>query len=515
MLNFLFKSIKNLFSLVGFFFAVLACVVSIYLTNTYKTDGFGGVAYLGNRLHWAFDEKLNELERRFLEPELYRAAEGEFRNFVCIPKKKTKETYRLRLLNRPDGILNSFDFIPSSIKNTVSPYTLKTYVLTENEHLFLNKKILRSSNSDFEICKYISRFLNEYNKNNLMPTDNEEIFQLMSRVIGGNEVACHEISHIFQYVAAGFGIYTRSVCGTNDYANNESVTKGGTHCMVEAFCKEWDKWVLIDPFYNRFFVSDDGVPLSILDVRDKFLAGDKKIVVGISNDKNTYIKDGNFYYKYISFVFKNKSSMYFDSNLSYKPTNIQLVEKRKLLYVSLKGSPKARPLLKKEFSTDKLTYFSLMDNFLPLGPVELLDKKLKPVKEKLGKGKDLYPALKSSYLSGGGVISVEEKNKRLIFTARMSGSASFSLPLTQGEYYVLRISSKNENISSIHRINVMSGNKKISLIRSNRKEALTSILFKSSGSVKIELLGSSTNAKSEFSIGSMEIIACGNVLHNS
>jgi len=282
------KIIKNIFAVIGVLVVTGSAITYIYLLNVYNSDGFGGVSYLTERAYNNVQGRISSMEVKSLSPETYRVGEGDFQNFMSFPKNTSKK-YNVTMLDRPQGILRNFGITPASIENDISPYLLQTFVLGKEERFLVRKKaqLPEQLKSDFEKCVYLCNLLYQNNHKNLMPTVNQETFELMSRVIGGNEVACHEISIVFQYIAASLGIYTRSVCASDDFGSNASLTKGGTHCMLEAYCREIDKWVLFDPFYNRYFTGKDKAPLSMLDVRDK-LYGGEQILLGENRRTEAY-----------------------------------------------------------------------------------------------------------------------------------------------------------------------------------------------------------------------------------
>jgi len=492
------KIIKNIFAAIGILGVGGAAITYLYLVNVYKSDGFGGVSYLVELAYNKVQGRISSMETNLLKPKTYRVGEGDFQNFISFPKN-TSKTYQLTMTDRPQGILRNFSVNPASIKNDISQYALKTYVLSSEERLLARQKahLPQQLKSDFEKCVYLCALLYGNNHENLMPTANQDMFELMSRVLGGNEVACHEISLVFQYMASSLGIYTRSVCASDDFASNSSLTKGGTHCMLEAYCREIDKWVLFDPFYNRYFTDKNKVPLSMLDVRDKLYEGEE-VLLG----ENDYLKKSDFYYKYAVFVFNNSGVLYLDSRITDNPI-INTTDNRSYIYLSLKNSSKTKPIIKKLFSSAKRDFFTLQRNLLPLGTIKILND---DVVEEFGKIKNLYPLLKNCSLSDSGTIVREEGQNRIHFRAKMSGSASFLTELDAGVYYIIRSRSVNENKESSHRINIISKNKKISVIRVNMRSANTSILIRGDGKIKVEFVGSPTNAPSLFSVSSIELI---------
>lgn len=82
-------------------------------------------------------------------------------------------------------------------------------------------------------------------------------------------INCLNKSKILQECCLAIGIYARRVAimpySPYDFDN---------HVVTEIFDKQLNKWIMLDPTTDGLFVDNDGTPLSILDIREKFANAD-------------------------------------------------------------------------------------------------------------------------------------------------------------------------------------------------------------------------------------------------
>lgn len=76
------------------------------------------------------------------------------------------------------------------------------------------------------------------------------------------------------------GFYTRTVrclpIGTFPYDN---------HCVTAIYLNSVNRWITVDPTYNLFFKDNDGVYLSLSEMREKLIQGQK---INVNTSFNTH-----------------------------------------------------------------------------------------------------------------------------------------------------------------------------------------------------------------------------------
>ena len=92
-------------------------------------------------------------------------------------------------------------------------------------------------------------------------------------------INCLNKSKILQECCLAIGIYARRVCimpfSPYDFDN---------HVVTEIFDRKLNKWIMLDPTTDGIFVDENKMPLSLLEIREKF-ANDKFVTYVKSTDR--------------------------------------------------------------------------------------------------------------------------------------------------------------------------------------------------------------------------------------
>ncbi len=114
------------------------------------------------------------------------------------------------------------------------------------------------------------------------------------------------------------GFYTRLVrclpIGTFPYDN---------HCVTAIYLNSEKKWIAVDPTYNLFFKDDDGVYLSINEIREKLIQGQKINV--IYNKKFEFENIKKIEKQYFCYMSKNLFRFRVNASLDDEDIQYELV----------------------------------------------------------------------------------------------------------------------------------------------------------------------------------------------
>jgi hypothetical protein len=167
-------------------------------------------------------------------------------------------------------------------------------------------------------------------------------------------INCLNKSKILQECCLALGIYARRVCimpySPYDFDN---------HVVTEIYDRTMQKWIMLDATTDGFFVDETGIPLSLLEMRQKFANADFITYVRASDSlknlkklrekyivPNTYICKNLFYFSVdqdSAFGVTGRSLSFIPVNYSVKETSIANAE------YSIKNLP--------EEHKDSLPYF--------------------------------------------------------------------------------------------------------------------------------------------------------------
>ncbi len=125
-------------------------------------------------------------------------------------------------------------------------------------------------------------------------------------------INCLNKSKILQECCLALGIYARRVSimpfSPYDFDN---------HVVTEIYDRQLQKWVMLDPTTDGYFVDENKTPLSLLEMRHNF-ANEKFVTFLHSNDdlsdveklKNKYVADNSYICKNLFYIYADKISTF-------------------------------------------------------------------------------------------------------------------------------------------------------------------------------------------------------------
>ena len=144
-------------------------------------------------------------------------------------------------------------------------------------------------------------------------------------------INCLNKSKILEECCLALGIYARRVSimpySPYDFDN---------HVVTEIYDRQLKKWIMLDPTTDGFFVDGDGLPLSLLEMRDKF-ANAQFVTYVRSTDslkdlkklKEKYLQQNFYICKNLFFFYVDKYSAFgvTGETLAFIPENYSVKEK--------------------------------------------------------------------------------------------------------------------------------------------------------------------------------------------
>ena len=144
-------------------------------------------------------------------------------------------------------------------------------------------------------------------------------------------INCLNKSKILEECCLALGIYSRRVCimpySPYDFDN---------HVVVEIYDRKMDKWLMLDPTSDGYFVDENKTPLSLLEIREKFAKNefvtyvrsidslkDLKKLKEKYVDANSYICKNLFYFN----IDQDSTFGYSGNDLVFVPKNYSIKEK--------------------------------------------------------------------------------------------------------------------------------------------------------------------------------------------
>lgn len=144
-------------------------------------------------------------------------------------------------------------------------------------------------------------------------------------------INCVNKSKILQECCLALGIYARRV-----FIMPYSPYDFDNHVVTEIYDRKSKKWIMLDPTTDGFFVDENGVPLSLLEMRERF-ANAKFITYVSSTDslkdlkklKNKYVEENVYICKNLFFFAIDQDATFgaTDKSLKFIPINYSVKAK--------------------------------------------------------------------------------------------------------------------------------------------------------------------------------------------
>ena len=173
-------------------------------------------------------------------------------------------------------------------------------------------------------------------------------------------INCLNKAKIFVECCMALGIYARRV-----HIMPFSPYDFDTHVVTEIFDRNLEKWIMLDPTTDGYFVDDTATPLSLLEMRTKFANAEfitfVRSVESLNNlkklrekylDTNTYFCKNLFYFQveqYSTFGEKNSFLQFVPLNFSIKDTKLANLNYR------IVNLPAEYEVFRKKFEEDILS----------------------------------------------------------------------------------------------------------------------------------------------------------------
>ena len=149
-----------------------------------------------------------------------------------------------------------------------------------------------------------------------------------------NGINCLNKSKILQECCLALEIYARRV-----WLMPYSPYDTDNHVVVEIYDFDLGKWIMLDMSANGYFVNSDGVPLSVIEIRDKFATNEICKFVKTSAVSNNFFSDTKMeclYYKQyfaknLCYLFVETQNEFSDNKkrLAFIPCNFDLTKNLK------------------------------------------------------------------------------------------------------------------------------------------------------------------------------------------
>ena len=138
----------------------------------------------------------------------------------------------------------------------------------------LARRIVGEEGTDQEralrLLKYVAELGGHYTEATTSSvTQSDNVATIMEDVRSGKfKGNCAHYSMILQTLAQAGGLDARIVA-----LHADRWIDGWGHALNEVYLPEWGSWAVLDPLNHVYFLDESGRPLSVLDLRKRFLAG--------------------------------------------------------------------------------------------------------------------------------------------------------------------------------------------------------------------------------------------------
>jgi len=144
-------------------------------------------------------------------------------------------------------------------------------------------------------------------------------------------INCLNKSKILEECCLALGIYARRVrimpYSPYDFDN---------HVVTEIYDRKYQKWIMLDPTTDGFFVDENGTPLSLLELRNKFANAEFVTYVkstdrlkDLNKLKDKYVEENAYICKNLFFFYIDRDSTFGTTgkSLAFVPTNYSVKSK--------------------------------------------------------------------------------------------------------------------------------------------------------------------------------------------
>lgn len=145
-------------------------------------------------------------------------------------------------------------------------------------------------------------------------------------------INCLNKSKILEECCLALGIYARRV-----FIMPYSPYDFDNHVVTEVYDRKLEKWIMLDPTTDGLFIDENGYPLSLLEMRDKFANAEFITYVRSTDQLNDMKKLKEKYVEQNAYICKNLFYFYIDkvssfgamgNSLAFIPENYSVKEKQ-------------------------------------------------------------------------------------------------------------------------------------------------------------------------------------------
>ena len=188
-----------------------------------------------------------------------------------------------------------FRILDSELKEEAKEENLFSYL---DEYNKIKEKYnidgIDTVDNDFEKAKAIMQWLTDNTyycgmSFKILPDDTLEMLKYSYQKGFSGAINCRDKAIALTDLLLSHGIKAYPILLYN-------ITKTDCHFVTHVYCKELEKWVVLDPSFNTYFTDESGNILNIFGLRELKLQGKEPIANGYSFNKTQQAKD--IYLKY-------------------------------------------------------------------------------------------------------------------------------------------------------------------------------------------------------------------------
>ncbi len=247
--------------------------------------------------------------------------------------KQIKNEVSKRIIDIYSGILfNNQKFEEGNNKEIIYNFDCPEFVALKEKY---NLEEIAGKGSDYEKAKKLLHYLAQRLTHsswydNHVPCN---ALDLLEYSLNNPEhgINCLNKAKILEECCLALGIYARRVSimpySPYDFDN---------HVVTEIFDRKFKKWIMLDPTTDGIFVDDEGMPLSLLEMRHKFANAEFVTYVqsidslkDLNKLKEKYIENNSYICKNLYFFYIDKVSSFGETGekLVFVPVNYSIKEK--------------------------------------------------------------------------------------------------------------------------------------------------------------------------------------------
>lgn len=190
--------------------------------------------------------------------------------------------YREQLRNVYWGILNNYSTFSENAEAHFT-YDLQAPEFAKLRGLYALESIAKTGTSFEKAKRLLHYFASRLTHNSYYDNHVEcNALQLLSYSLENSEhgINCLNKSKILSECCLAIGIYARRV-----FIHPFSPFDFDYHVVCEIFDEHMNKWIMLDPTTDGYFVDESGMPLSLLEIRNNFISSNFQTYISSTGRK--------------------------------------------------------------------------------------------------------------------------------------------------------------------------------------------------------------------------------------